>query len=71
MIGQMGLIELIISKVSFDEFKKAIHSIETEKIIDLLEGWGKRYFKSRYKDYMDEVRRFLAKIVYEIGERIN
>ena len=66
----MGPIELLLNKLSFDEFKKAIASIDIKKIVDLLEGWGKKYFKTRRKEYLDIVRRFLASIVQEIGGRI-
>ena len=54
----------------FGEFRKALASIDIKKIVDLLEGWGKKYFGNRSKDYLDEIRRFLAKIVQEIGQRL-
>jgi hypothetical protein len=66
----MSLLDQIIGKFSFDEFTKAIRSIDTDKIVDLLEGWGKKYFKGRWKSYLDEVRKLLADIVYKIGGRM-
>jgi len=60
----------IINNLKFNEFKKALHSIDHIKIVDMLEGWGKKYFDDKAKEYLDELRRFLAQIVYEMGERI-
>jgi hypothetical protein len=59
-----------INNLKYDEFVKAINSIDTNKLVSLLKGWGQKYFGNRWKDYMDEIRRFLAKIVHQIGEAI-
>ena len=67
---KMGLIETLLNKLSFGEFKKSIASRDTKKIVDLLETWGRKYFKVKWKEYLDEVRMFLVNIVQEIGRRI-
>ena len=66
----MALLNNPIGWFKFEEFKNALHSIDTKKIVDLLEVWGTKYFKKDVKKYLDEIRRFLAKIVQEIGERL-
>ena len=61
----------LINSFKFDEFKKALNSIDCIKIVGLLKGWGDKYFKDRSGDYLDEVRRFLARIVFELGNKID
>jgi hypothetical protein len=60
----------IINQLKFGEFRKAIKSIDTEKIVDLIDGWGKKYFGELSKLYLEEVRIFLADIVIKIGRKI-
>ena len=60
----------LINNLKFGEFEKAINSIDTMKIVELLQGWGQKYFGDKWKDYLNIVRRFLSKIVFQIGEVI-
>lgn len=60
----------IINRLKINEFVKAIHSIDTEKIVDLIDGWGTKYFGELSKIYLEEVRLFLADIVTKIGGRL-
>ena len=59
-----------LNNIKYGEFVKAIHSIDSNKIVELLKGWGQKYFGDRWKDYLDEISRLLADIVFKIREAI-
>ena len=59
-----------VKNIKFIEFKKAIYSIDDIKIVDLLEGWGKKYFADSWKEYLEEVQKLLTRLVVQINRRI-
>ena len=60
----------LVNQLKFNEVRKAIRSIDTSKIVDLIDGWGKRYFGDLSKLFLEEVRLLLADIVIKIGEKL-
>ena len=55
--------------IKIEAFNSAIKSIDTKKLVDILEDFGKKEFRGKKQEYLDGIRRKLAEIVYEIGQR--